>query len=597
MPVTIYPAPHPSEPCQLSGLLRNASPEDVLRGCVAVKLKNGQTNPIQALDTIWQSSFDAEGHVDVYPSANGFVHAAVRAYNGHHHLRIRPDDVWIAILSQLSIYVNTHAEALRSIFVSHQGQKPLSLEGAVLRGFDQFASKITEVLSNSVKDQTLPRWIMQEFSTTTPTDRIAAGIIMMATFQAYFAYFDAITCGLPSVTLLGERADWVQLCEAIERLGELVPAEGGPSPVPGKAARDLATAQMTKWASVLKPVLARFVRSFDSPAAAETVDFWQRIADYRVGGSGADYLTGWLTAFCFWTENGECTFPLEETEGRSQWALRALRLDDACYTSVDWKDLPPGWASVPLEIINDGQVRKCRMLAGSVGITPFMARVEERSASSSSKDEKKKKAGRGRRAAAAGEAEQQHGTAASKRQSGRGRGSLLLRRMLTCCDPERRLPDDAPVDAPVDAPTKPKPKSKPFPAPGEVVSLPPPPPYSSSKPSLGYHDKKTTSSAATPYYEAGPGSRADDSYTVRGGGGGGGGGDSDGNGVEPPPGYRLDGVQPRIGWWLWAEKEDKSGKASPLLPAGSEDGVAGWDGMRWAGYTLGEIRPLDENRR
>ncbi|KAI1785227.1 hypothetical protein LXA43DRAFT_151204 [Ganoderma leucocontextum] len=35
-------------------------------------------------------------------------------YRSHHHLRIRPDDVWLAILVQLNFYINAHAEELRS---------------------------------------------------------------------------------------------------------------------------------------------------------------------------------------------------------------------------------------------------------------------------------------------------------------------------------------------------------------------------------------------------------------------------------------------------------------------------------------------------
>lgn len=50
---------------------------------------------------------------------------AVHAYSQHHHLELRPDDIWICIISQLSIYVNAHAEELRSMFVSRSGKKEL----------------------------------------------------------------------------------------------------------------------------------------------------------------------------------------------------------------------------------------------------------------------------------------------------------------------------------------------------------------------------------------------------------------------------------------------------------------------------------------
>ena len=57
---------------------------------------------------------------DVKPQRNGFVHTLLECYNRHRALTIRPDDVWLAIL----------AEALRSLFVLHDGKKELSVEVA-----------------------------------------------------------------------------------------------------------------------------------------------------------------------------------------------------------------------------------------------------------------------------------------------------------------------------------------------------------------------------------------------------------------------------------------------------------------------------------
>lgn len=72
---------------------------------------------------------------------NGFVGACVIAYNEHYHLQIGPDEVWVTITSSLSRYfldyqssqytfffaryITTHAEKLRSVFVSHEGKMNL----------------------------------------------------------------------------------------------------------------------------------------------------------------------------------------------------------------------------------------------------------------------------------------------------------------------------------------------------------------------------------------------------------------------------------------------------------------------------------------
>jgi len=69
------------------------------------------------------------------------------------------------------------------------------------------------------------------------------------------------------------------------------------------------------------PVIKRFIRSFDQE---ETKDFWNKIAHHEVAGCGVDYLSGWITAFCFWNSEGNQLYHVEETTG-------ALSLDDVLH--------------------------------------------------------------------------------------------------------------------------------------------------------------------------------------------------------------------------------------------------------------------------
>ena len=43
---------------------------------------------------------------NVIPNRNGFFQALSLAYNKHHILVLRPDDVWLAILVQFNFFVN-----------------------------------------------------------------------------------------------------------------------------------------------------------------------------------------------------------------------------------------------------------------------------------------------------------------------------------------------------------------------------------------------------------------------------------------------------------------------------------------------------------
>lgn len=51
-----------------------------------------------------QSTFSSKdvNIATIMPTMNGFIDSAVFAYAHHHDLVIRPDDVWIAILSQFN---------------------------------------------------------------------------------------------------------------------------------------------------------------------------------------------------------------------------------------------------------------------------------------------------------------------------------------------------------------------------------------------------------------------------------------------------------------------------------------------------------------
>lgn len=292
-------------------------------------------------------------------SSNGFVKGAIRAYSYHHHLRIRPEDVWFAILSQFSIYINAHAEELRGQFVAHEDKKELELKYCGTRytvDFGRFAEKMGELIEENVVDPELRRWIMPAFTTTTPNDTVVASILLMGATQKYFDFKCTIMCGLPTVTLLGDRADWNLILTRIEKLKEY-----GEEP--------------TQFYTLLKPVLSKFVQSFDQPTKKDTIDFWQHIAHYISMGSGPTYYSGWITAFCFWDADGKA-LPMPQSSNRFGWALgdveweakrSTLKLDGVAYPLVESDEVPPGYTSVPVKVNDNGHGFMAKMVAGSIG--------------------------------------------------------------------------------------------------------------------------------------------------------------------------------------------------------------------------------------
>ncbi|KAJ7621049.1 hypothetical protein FB45DRAFT_1032315 [Roridomyces roridus] len=181
----------------------------------------------------------------------------------------------------------------------------------------------------------------------------------MSTLKHYFQYVTLCGgCGIPRVTLEGERSDWVDILGRIEKLKEY---------------------------------------GVETTAAAN-VDFWQRVAQHD-GGSGSDFYSGWITAFTVFSKEGDWLGPFISTNVASAtepgtltaaqfWATYAktdeqgrtdltppherLVLDHTPYHRLPCGSVPPGYAEVNLKIVDYDVTppveRNCAMVAGTVGI-------------------------------------------------------------------------------------------------------------------------------------------------------------------------------------------------------------------------------------
>ncbi|KAJ4199800.1 hypothetical protein NW759_016010 [Fusarium solani] len=343
MPVTLYPADHPATPWRKASVA-TSSLELLQKSC---------PDEFEKSKEIIQSSFNNIPENGIFPEANGFVNAAWWAYSNHHHLQIRPEDVWFSILTQLSFYINRNAEKLRSHFVAHEGKKEVKVyaEGPV--DFGKLAVIMTKKMEEHIVDPKLRKWIMPDFTTTEATDKVTAAILMMGSMQSYFNYTMCICCGLPSVTLLGTKSDWRKIRNRIEKITEF-----------GEEAE--------LFTKLLRPVLDRLVRSFDHPQDPHILDFWGKIVHWEQNGSGPDSLSGWISAFCFWTPEGSCLHAkglVEDIMDPETGRYRAgCNIDGVQFHHVDIDEIPKGFVSVPVKLIANETEYKTRMVAGSVGV-------------------------------------------------------------------------------------------------------------------------------------------------------------------------------------------------------------------------------------
>lgn len=291
----------------------------------------------------------------ISPSSNGLIWAVFYAYSKHHHLVLRPEDIWFAILCQLSFFINANAEELRDYFVSHQGRKELVVEdvGSMEHAdFGVLACRMTDLIQDNVKEPRLREWIMPSFSTTTDCDRTVAAILMMGSMQKYFSFMMRSCCGIPSVTLLGEQKDWENILYRLEYLSEL-----GTEP--------------DTFANLLKPILRGFVASFDAQRSQANTEFWDKMVHRNSMMSGQDYFSGWITAFGYWSEDGKASYirtampdRRDEVDEREYGCV----LEDVRYPCIDTDSVPAGFASVPVTVDNNGEIWNTKMVAGSIGI-------------------------------------------------------------------------------------------------------------------------------------------------------------------------------------------------------------------------------------
>ena len=277
-------------------------------------------------------------HQLVYVAPKGLVDVASVAYNKHHDLVWRPDDVWQAILTQFSLYVTHNSEKLRDKLVDFKGKHQLVINalGTLFTiDFGKLAGRmVDEQLVKNIKDPSIADWLIPKFSTTTENDRIVASISMMATLQSYFEYKFCLLCGLPSITLLGTIDDWKLLRSKVDRLMEFDTKDG----------------LMKKWLELLTVVLDEFV---ETKSGVDNMEFWDRICHYKGGGSGPTYLSGWIT-----------TFTVFNKDGKWQGDRREIRHIKTDWPAIDTQDVPSGAIAVPILIDDNGTEYEGHMIAG-----------------------------------------------------------------------------------------------------------------------------------------------------------------------------------------------------------------------------------------
>ncbi|XP_037039492.1 uncharacterized protein LOC119076691 isoform X1 [Bradysia coprophila] len=296
----------------------------------SICLQSQLYNQNHCTEVLMESPYSSRAH----PSNNGFIRTVIDCYNDHHNLVIRPDDIWTAILTQFSFYINKNAEEFRNQFVNFEGKKELVVTiGGTLRAapYDLFVTKMTEKIDENLVDKTVKNWILPNFSTTTTEDMISCGIVFMATMKKYFEFTCCLMCGIPYITLEGTLADWESILSRLEKLKDY---------------------KLDKWYEMLKPILEEFIAAKNNKP---NVEFWNRICNNLGGGSGPSYISGWLTAFAVFDVEGNWTDHGSQEYEVGPWPV------------IDMDKIPTGIVAVDVKIVEGDVTYESVMFAGHTG--------------------------------------------------------------------------------------------------------------------------------------------------------------------------------------------------------------------------------------
>jgi Domain of unknown function (DUF4419) len=163
--------------------------------------------------------------------------------------------------------------------------------------------------------------------------------------KKYFSYTFVMLCGIPNVSLDGTKQDWLEIESRLAKL-------------------DSWDDKTRAWRRMLAPVISKFVRAFDGEVDSK---FWSHIVHHRSFGSGSSIISGWITAFSVFAENGKWLgVDHVRPDGGSD---SDYILDGVSYPAIDSIYISSGSAEVDIKIIDStGAEWSAFLMAGNMGM-------------------------------------------------------------------------------------------------------------------------------------------------------------------------------------------------------------------------------------
>jgi len=236
---------------------------------------------------IFESEYTESNYLE--QTQNGLINAFLFAYNNHIPLKVKVQDIHIALQLIISTFINNNAEQCRDMFVDHTGKKTLSVINDKI-DFNTFGQMMRDEVKKNVKNSKFVDLLEPNYSTTKPICTTVSNLLVLNTLKEYFSYKFICCCGIPEVILDGTQEDWLNLKRKYDEMKIMFYKFKG------------VLGELDDWFDCMDIVINMFIdmRMMEKDGEIEATEsqkmLWERVISFVPVGSGGDtILGGWIS--------------------------------------------------------------------------------------------------------------------------------------------------------------------------------------------------------------------------------------------------------------------------------------------------------------
>ena len=289
----------------------------------------------------------------IYTRDNGFIETLQYCYDEHRPLKLSPDHIWTLICQATSIHINQHYDSLKNIIFTDEKKEELIIRNDSLANNARYWGTLIKDFCNETKNHTrndLYDFFVPNFSTTTPVQTTVYQITLLESYKKKFSYVGETGCGIPQITIMGNKEDWIWIFDHLSDLDKL---------------------GLTWWGKELRPIIKEFINVFDDKI---NVSFWDSIykdaAEY-----GAFYISGWIIKFFPYLPTTGEDFLGYTSEGKGKYELvyrlnPYLHGNDYKLSTLGTESFPSGLSQIDIKWINyfNRTTKKMEAYSGFFGV-------------------------------------------------------------------------------------------------------------------------------------------------------------------------------------------------------------------------------------